>query len=66
MLSLDAEEKGPLGTNKDLVIDTLPPYVQNVASSKRNGKYAETAQKRLNLFDGIMRAAGSSELVTAC
>lgn len=41
VLVLDTETsgQGSLGMNKDLTINTLPPYVLDVASSKRNGKY---------------------------
>ncbi|CAN0537599.1 unnamed protein product, partial [Ectocarpus sp. 12 AP-2014] len=40
VLVLDTETsgQGSLGMNKDLTINTLPPYVLDVASSKRNGK----------------------------
>lgn len=42
MILLDAVDEGgqgPLGINNDLVVDTLPPYVLDVASSKPNGKF---------------------------
>lgn len=45
MIILDTivEEQGSLGMHKDIVIDTLPPYVLDVASSKRNGKFCFVA-----------------------
>lgn len=50
LIVLGGEGKGPLGAYKDLVIDTTPPYVLDIASSKRNGKYIEVIKNRLNLF----------------
>ena len=34
----DESGQGWLALNNDLVVDTVPPYVLNVESSKRNGK----------------------------
>lgn len=39
ILDTVVEGQGPLGMHKDVVIDTLPPYVLGVVSSKSNGKF---------------------------
>lgn len=43
VLNTVAEGQGLLGMHKNLVIDTLPPYVLGVASSKSSGELCVVA-----------------------
>lgn len=48
VLDTSADGQGSLGAQKDLVIDTSPPYVLGVASSKPNGNVHDAFTMLLN------------------
>lgn len=68
ILDTVVEGQGSLGMQKDLVIDTLPPYVLGVASSKRNGKsrlivLALSAISRTSIASGLWQhRTGASDV----
>ncbi|CAM9210897.1 unnamed protein product [Ectocarpus sp. 13 AM-2016] len=67
VLVLDTETsgQGSLGMNKDLAINTLPPYVLDVASSKRNEEYGAGEEIEITVtFDySVVVVAGAVLLI---